>query len=723
MVNTGKPSRGCYMCRARRIKCDEGKPGCMRCQKSKRICPGYRDAVELKLRDDNKSSKKKLNKRSPEHSDTNGIIIYNSDGFSGNLPSTTLSHSRHSSLSSLASSSNGYTTDYVHIHHTFTAGHLTTPLAQQASCYFLANFVLVPEQGSVRGHLDFVLPLLKQRDPPQSLVLAFSAVTLAALGSRPNSKVLLPTADLWYLKALKEIKLVLQDPKAASTDSTLAAVMLMAAFEQLTPSRMKVGGWSSHIDGAVAVIKSRTMEQWRTPLGKKLFTAARAHMIVHSIAQSKAINPGVDWLGVISDDPIIQKFDAANLKMAQLRADNDLVTSVKVRSAETTENVLRLLRRAESLDKEYTDWMKSLPPLWQHNTVAWVDAEIPDLGKSMVHPGRIDSYSELWIAFKCNLARGCRLFIWTTILRCVAWLSNDGDYRLTPEYTTAIQTCRPLIEDIVASVPYFFGWNRGIDPAMYDGSSFACGEQNLKTVKPLAGIFAMWPIFTAASSDFASPSQHIFLKGKLKYTVESMGINQARIMFQAQLLHPSLYIARERMSVPIHACQVRDAEDDKLAAEGSPPPPILPMDMPLPVSSSPIAKEPIFMPEPHLWAQTPPLISQFLPSSQEKLWMPVPTSESLWLSTPPPEDFSTPTLPTIEDRKWSTSPPGDEIWNSPSGTLTPPTWIPRTFTDPVYIHESHNSMQGPTVTYQDSPEYDRDYHTFEHAGFGAISSA
>lgn len=208
----------------------------MRCQKSKRICPGYRDAFELKLRDESKSTKKKLNRRAHDHLNATVHNIHNKNGLPKAPPSfanssTIFSHSRNSSISSVASRSHGYTTDVAHRHHSFAAGHMTTPLSQQASCYFLANFVLVPEAGTMRGYLDFILPLLKQRTPPQSLVLAFSAVTLAALGTRPNSKALLPTADLWYLKALKEINLALQNPKTASTDSTLAAVMLMASFE------------------------------------------------------------------------------------------------------------------------------------------------------------------------------------------------------------------------------------------------------------------------------------------------------------------------------------------------------------------------------------------------------------------------------------------------------------------------------------------------------------
>jgi Fungal specific transcription factor domain len=111
---------------------------------------------------------------------------------------------------------------------------MTTPVNQQAACYFLANFVLVPKPGTMRGYLDFVIPLLKQREPSQGLLLAFSAVSLAALGTRPNSKALLPKADLWYLNALKEINSALRDPKMASSDSTLVSVMLMASFEVRT---------------------------------------------------------------------------------------------------------------------------------------------------------------------------------------------------------------------------------------------------------------------------------------------------------------------------------------------------------------------------------------------------------------------------------------------------------------------------------------------------------
>jgi hypothetical protein len=41
MVNPGHASKGCATCKSRRIRCDYGRPFCLRCTNSKRICLGY----------------------------------------------------------------------------------------------------------------------------------------------------------------------------------------------------------------------------------------------------------------------------------------------------------------------------------------------------------------------------------------------------------------------------------------------------------------------------------------------------------------------------------------------------------------------------------------------------------------------------------------------------------------------------------------------------------
>ncbi|SPO01073.1 related to negative acting factor [Cephalotrichum gorgonifer] len=66
MVYCGKPSKGCQNCRDRKIACDQRMPGCQMCEKHNRICPGYRNIVDLMFRDESEHVIWKANKPKPQ---------------------------------------------------------------------------------------------------------------------------------------------------------------------------------------------------------------------------------------------------------------------------------------------------------------------------------------------------------------------------------------------------------------------------------------------------------------------------------------------------------------------------------------------------------------------------------------------------------------------------------------------------------------------------------
>lgn len=63
MVYTGKPSRGCAVCRRRKIKCDEKTPACSYCIKTKQKCPGYEGKFDLEWRDQTVVARKHVERR------------------------------------------------------------------------------------------------------------------------------------------------------------------------------------------------------------------------------------------------------------------------------------------------------------------------------------------------------------------------------------------------------------------------------------------------------------------------------------------------------------------------------------------------------------------------------------------------------------------------------------------------------------------------------------
>jgi hypothetical protein len=241
----------------------------MRCQKSKRICPGYRDAFELNLRDETKSTKKKISRLFNHRSFLEGVsplqspfdlvnssptaifapmTTINLDSYNTHIPSAQtwqfsrghLSSSSISSVSSMGSFANGLTgrndqtsnsSKYLAYHPGCIFTHLSVPADQQAACFFLSNFVVVPQPGTLRGYLNFIVPFLGGEQMNPAVKSAFSAVSLAAFGARPNSKSLLPKAETSYYTALKEINATLKNPRMATDDSTLAAILMLSTFE------------------------------------------------------------------------------------------------------------------------------------------------------------------------------------------------------------------------------------------------------------------------------------------------------------------------------------------------------------------------------------------------------------------------------------------------------------------------------------------------------------
>jgi hypothetical protein len=105
------------------------------------------------------------------------------------------------------------------------------PIDQRALCFFLSNFVLLPNSRVVKGHLGFLVPLVQQSSKNSTLILTLNAVALAALANQPNARALQPAADSHYVTALNRINKDLQDAKKAQQDSTLASVFLLSIYE------------------------------------------------------------------------------------------------------------------------------------------------------------------------------------------------------------------------------------------------------------------------------------------------------------------------------------------------------------------------------------------------------------------------------------------------------------------------------------------------------------
>ncbi|RDW84244.1 hypothetical protein BP6252_01834 [Coleophoma cylindrospora] len=373
---------------------------------------------------------------------------------------------------------------------------------------------------------------------------------MAAFARRPNSRSLLPRAEALYGRAIKKINLVLRDHRLVLRDSTLASILLFGIFETITSTHLAMSGWLSHLDGAITILKSRGKKQIETPVGRDLFYAIRGQMVLAVIANSRYVDAGIEWwIDMIPQDETQRVITELNLRLGNLRAETEKLMLSSPYTSDNLENVSKLLHEAKLLDERYAQWFENLPPSWKPRTVAWIDSiREEDLLLSDFYPGRVDLLVEIWSAGQYATALTSRLLVQRTILRCAARLCSPLDYRLTPEFTTAARVSSQLIDDVIAAVPYFFGWKPKTDVgAIVTGSNFACGKNDGMTPKALSVLFVIWPIIVAATSDFTTESHREWLKAKLAYVSEHMGINQAGVLLKnAAIRSPSMLIFRDK---------------------------------------------------------------------------------------------------------------------------------------------------------------------------------
>ncbi|KAH7154842.1 hypothetical protein B0J13DRAFT_210924 [Dactylonectria estremocensis] len=524
MVYCGKPSRGCQMCRARRIKCDETKPTCNQCAKSRRQCPGYKDEFDLVFRNETQATERRAQRANKKALAQKQTKTASPQETNKTVPSANTTQAQ------------------------TVIATLNLPIDQQATCHFISNFVLLPRYDNTRGYLEFVLPLLQSENTAPHFKLAFDACAIASLGNRVGSGHTFEGQALgYYTKALAATFTALKDPEVATTDSTLAAILMLGLFENISAKQLGTLAWGSHVEGAIQLVKARGKKSSQTKIGLALFVAVRTQMIIHTLTSGKAPIMGVEWwIGDAVKNHYGSECQRLNIRTAELRSEVNRLMTTLARSPENIELLLDMIRRCQMVDQAHVAWDRDLPEYFRFKSVAWED-NVPNGNYALaeVFPGRVDAYQDLWVASVWNMTRCSRIILASLIVRCAAWVCSPVDYRTTPEYATSSRMCANLITDIIASVPYQLGWfsKRKELLEMEHLSTFGCGEE--EALKGLPGYFLTWPLTCIQGQDYTTDAQRAWVKGRLQYIGNHLGIRYANMLNQLNLRVPSMLIRRD----------------------------------------------------------------------------------------------------------------------------------------------------------------------------------
>lgn len=246
-------------------QCDETKPTCNQCAKSRRVCPGYKDEFDLVFRNETEATERRARKANNKALALKTSLAKDSSSRASDVK-TPASSTRSSANSSPLLSP-------------------TQSIDERTAHHFVSNYVLVPPQGTERGYLQFVLPLIKAERPSPHFKLAFEACALAYFSNRMgNAAHLEKEALAKYVKALATTGSAIRDPVESKQDATIAAVILLSLFENITSRHFGMLAWSSHTEGAIQLVHSRGREMLNTSLGRDIFVTVRTQQVSAEIS-------------------------------------------------------------------------------------------------------------------------------------------------------------------------------------------------------------------------------------------------------------------------------------------------------------------------------------------------------------------------------------------------------------------------------------------------------
>ena len=136
---------------------------------------------------------------------------------------------------------------------------------------------------------DFLKPYHHPTDSPEHLTLAIEAVSLAYLWHQVYSDAALATARERYISALRMTNKTLKSSKGATKNTTLMASLLLDLFEKITDSEAQNKSWNSHVNGALALVKFRGLEQFQDHSEFTILARLSTHYIVSCVASDSSV--------------------------------------------------------------------------------------------------------------------------------------------------------------------------------------------------------------------------------------------------------------------------------------------------------------------------------------------------------------------------------------------------------------------------------------------------
>ncbi|KAH8646955.1 hypothetical protein BGZ60DRAFT_391555 [Tricladium varicosporioides] len=517
MVYCGKPSTGCQACRDRKTRCDRLTPSCSQCVRAKRVCPGYRNQLDLMFRNESNAVIEKAKARAKSKKAKASSNPGTPSTSSAASPSSTISHLLPKDDSDTQNLERELAKFSFHYPDQYIGGFASSMLPpalyalpptihERAQGYFYTNSSLFLR------NFDLLGTLCSQTSSEDYLLASMSAVGLASLSHVTHSPEMVVQSRKDYIAALRLTNAALKSPTDVRKDSTLFTVMILSIFETITGvDGASLGAWTKHIEGATALVKLRGAEQFNTVAGQRMFLQVMSNLMLSSVQRTVAIPAEILELR----EKASKFMDPAKpaWQISEVIIDYTIFRAA-VRNCEIL-GPRAIVEAALVLDRRFIEIYEALSEEFSFNAV--YTSENPEL----IWNGFYHQYQNHWTSQIWNGMRTCRILLHETIRDQVL----AGAKALNPVFTereitaqneSSVAIMLQLQADILASVPQH--------------TRNAIGKQATTLLEGSQGYFILWPLYLVGVMDLATETVRQWVIRRLRLLASNVGILQANVL-------------------------------------------------------------------------------------------------------------------------------------------------------------------------------------------------
>lgn len=380
----------------------------------------------------------------------------------------------------------------------------------------LSHFMTSYVPGS---HFDYLPELYATLDSTTVLPATINAAAIASLARDLGQGDIMKIARQSYAHALTETNMALANPKTAANDATLISVLLLSLFEAIVWESSQIPeNWLVHSKGAFEILKLRGPAQFKTDIGRKLFTQVANITCINNINNRTRIPQELADLVEAANGPAYEagspRYRLANMsrKMTNLVADID--------AGKLT--VTEVIEETTLQDNLYITYTEKFVPEWQYEEIR-LNKQVPG-----VHGWTYHRYPSTRVAKLWNSTRMSRILLSEIKYHHARKLSPSA-YSRAMEYE-AVANLQRMATDIAASIPQFTKpvglFDEFCSPGFVpDAFERTMGDATMSRKAAAASL--MWPLSVIRAASVVSEDLRIFAKEQLKLLGKEFRLPQA----------------------------------------------------------------------------------------------------------------------------------------------------------------------------------------------------